>query len=194
MSCAGRGERSGGALDCYDTPAWAVNRFLESYSLPIFGAYCEPACGSGSIIRAAAEFDPRQWWACDIAPRMEGATTRDWIADRFDHPLAPHVSLCMTNPPYGVAQEFIEASFQQCPNADIVMLMRLGFLASEKRAKFFAKRGVPDLYILPNRPSFTEDGKTDASDYAWFVWPKRRPSQFAGTVKMLEPTPREERK
>lgn len=34
----------------------------------------------------------------------------------------------------------------------------------------------------------------ERGDYAWFVWPKRRPSQFAGTVKMLEPTPREERR
>jgi hypothetical protein len=24
--------------------------------------------------------------------------------------------------------------------------------------------------VLPRRPSFTADGKTDATDYAWFAW------------------------
>lgn len=181
-------------LDCYDTPAWAVRRLLESYDLPVHGRFIEPAYGGGAIVDVCLEWDPSvtKWTIFDIEPRGNGTTKRDWIADqpdRFDD-----ASLCISNPPYSIAQEFIEASFRQCPNADVVMLLRLGFLASEKRAKFFARYGVPDLYILPNRPSFTEDGKTDSSDYAWFVWPKRRASQFGGIVKMLEPTPREERK
>ena len=55
----------------------------------------------------------------------------------------------------------------------------------------------PDLYVLPNRPSFTKNGNTDSIEYAWFVWGhdryvsggQARPSVW----KLLDLTPKEER-
>lgn len=31
------------------------------------------------------------------------------------------------------------------------------------------QRHTPDVYVLPQRPSFTGKG-TDSTSYAWFVW------------------------
>jgi hypothetical protein len=74
----------------------------------------------------------------------------------------------LTNPPFSLAMEFVEHALNQAPEA--FMLLRLNFLASAKRKEFW-KRHEPDaLFVLSSRPSFTENGKTDATDYAWFYW------------------------
>ncbi len=52
----------------------------------------------------------------------------------------------------------------------VAALLRLGFLASATRKNLFATVGIPDVYVLAHRPSFTGNGKTDGADYAWCVW------------------------
>jgi hypothetical protein len=49
---------------------------------------------------------------------------------------------------------------------------------------------TPDVYVLPNRPSFT-GGSTDSIEYAWFVWRTR--AARSGTIRVLAETGREER-
>jgi len=53
------------------------------------------------------------------------------------------------------------------------MLLRLAFLESKKRKPFWDKHPVTQLYVLSERPSFTNKG-TDATAYAWFIWSKHR--------------------
>lgn len=72
----------------------------------------------------------------------------------------------LTNPPYKLGREFIEKSLAIAPV--VVMLLRLNFLGSQKRAGFHRAHPA-DIYVLPKRPSFTGKG-TDATEYAWFVW------------------------
>jgi len=50
------------------------------------------------------------------------------------------------------------------------MLLRLNFLASRKRHGWWNLHRPSALFVLSQRPSFTEDGQTDATDYAWFYW------------------------
>jgi hypothetical protein len=73
----------------------------------------------------------------------------------------------------------------------VVMLLRLNFLGSGKRAAFFA-REMPDIYVLPDRPSFTGRG-TDATEYGWFVWTPER-GRRAGKVEVLAETPPAQRR
>ena len=49
----------------------------------------------------------------------------------------------------------------------------------------------PDVYVLPNRPSFTGHG-TDSCEYAWFVFGASRPKP-RGLVRVLATTPKEQR-
>ena len=70
------------------------------------------------------------------------------------------------------------------------MLLRLNYLGSEKRAAFF-QEVPPDVYVLPNRPSFVRGGN-DSCEYAWFAWgPKRRRDE--GRFAVLGTTSWEER-
>lgn len=75
--------------------------------------------------------------------------------------------LVIGNPPYAKAQEFIEHALEI--GKTIAFLLRINYLASKKRAAFH-KKFPADLYVLPKRPSFTNDNRTDATEYAWFVW------------------------
>jgi hypothetical protein len=57
------------------------------------------------------------------------------------------------------------------PGGRVTFLLRLAFIASQKRAHLYEDgSGFRLLQVLPKRPSFTPDGKTDSSDYAWFTW------------------------
>ena len=48
----------------------------------------------------------------------------------------------------------------------------------------------PDVFVLPDRPSFTGEG-SDSADYAWFVWPS---TIRAARFQVLKATPLAERK
>lgn len=86
------------------------------------------------------------------------------------------------NPPYGIMEECVRAGLSLLkPNGAMVMLGRMEFLASQKRGFGIVggkKKGLglweefPPIrvYILSERPSFTGNNKTDASEYALYVW------------------------
>jgi hypothetical protein len=93
-------------------------------------------------------------------------------------------NVIITNPPYSVAMPMIEHSLEFGARF-VVMLLRLNFLASESRAPFM-RQYSPDVYVLPNRPSFSGHG-TDSIDYAWFVWHGRQPRQ-QGKILVLPTT------
>jgi hypothetical protein len=82
------------------------------------------------------------------------------------------VELVVMNPPFSLAQEFVERCHLHIDPkghvGTIAVLLRLAFLASAKRREFRAKHPF-DLYPLASRPSFTGGG-TDSADYAWYLF------------------------
>ena len=179
--------------EAYYTPPWPVRSLLKVWQPPVVngGIWVEPAVGSGNIVRAMNESYPGQdWWGCDINPTGYAARcehqqllveTHDFLTLKTDQTStaawlragtrATLASLVMTNPPFSLAGRFLARSRLLFPNAYIMLLLRLGFLASKERAELWPKYGEPDLYLLSNRPSFTEDGQTDRYDYAWYGFP-----------------------
>lgn len=93
--------------------------------------------------------------------------------------------------PTSLAEEFVRHSRELYPHADLVFLLRIAFLASDGRQALWRDLGTPDVYVLPNRPSFTGKG-TDSADYAWFVWPKDA-VRTDGGLWILKSTPVSER-
>jgi hypothetical protein len=186
--------------DFYETPTWCVRRLLDRVWLPRRGAtYLEPAAGHGAIIKAVDTYDasPVGWTAIEL--RHE---SKQYLAGLVDGPdlfmgidflrgdfVGCDWDVCITNPPYSLAMEFIQEAL---PLAYfVVMLLRLNFLGSLKRSSFFRSE-MPDVYVLPNRPSFT-GGPTDATEYAWFVWTPSR-GRSTGRIGILNDTPSEERR
>jgi hypothetical protein len=170
--------------DAYLTPQWCVRRLLEVWQ-PRAGVLMEPAVGTGAIVAAVGEsFGP--WLAYDIRPEVV-SIPRDFLEMTST---SPGVTAVITNPPYCLAEEFVRHSRKVCPCADLVFLLRIAFLASAGRLPLWRDLGTPDLYVLPNRPSFTGNG-TDSADYAWFRWTVEKRDH--GDVRVLAETPKSER-
>ena len=187
--------------DFYATPAWCVDRLLDRLWFPCDRGWLEPAAGHGAVNLAVDAWRARKglkrvgWKQYELQSEfndvlreqghqrcvgisfLDFAFTNKW----------PIYDVVITNPPYSLAQEFVERCLPLAYN--VVMLLRLGFLATEKRSQLMREH-PPAVYVLPNRPSFTGGG-TDASDYAWFVWGE---SGNAGRFEILSSTSSENRK
>lgn len=196
--------------DAYETPPWAVHRLLDTgiFDTEWDATWYEPACGSGAIIRAVNGWMARRagvepgvvvrpglWYAQDIRPAAVTAVA-DVVdvaeeGDFLTSPMEFEPEVIITNPPYSLAEEFVQQSLKLC-RGHVAMLLRLAWLSSEARAPFMRAQ-APDVYVLPNRPSFT-GGTTDSADYAWFVWPHTPyRKRERGIVQVLASTPREKR-
>lgn len=149
-----KGERK--AYDVYETPKWAVEALLKVIPIDYSLTYLEPCRASGRIYN---ELPIGSAWG-EIREGVDYLNTTYNPVDRV-----------ISNPPYSLAQEFATKALGE---ADVViMLLRLGFLESMKRWEWWQDNAPSSLLVLSQRPSFTEDGKTDGAGYAWFVWDKK---------------------
>lgn len=195
MSSTKRGSQRSEA-DNYATPSWCTTLALGSIpGLPPAGKWMDPCAGDGSIIRAAGLVYPGiEWSACEIRSeaeeRLAATGAKYTIGDFLSGTYKPDpVDVIFTNPPFRLAHEFVDKSLSLAKQ--VVMLLRLNFLGSESRAPFL-RQYAPDVYVLPNRPSFVS-GTTDSIEYAWFVWVSGRLAQ-SGQYRVLPSTPRSERR
>jgi hypothetical protein len=177
-------------VDYYPTPAWCVRRLLEAVDLP-GGRWLEPAVGDGAIVRAVnavrsnvvwTTIDVREGVAVDLvadftAPICRAAVDSIARPERWD--------VAITNPPFSQADAFVEEALRRA--RVVVMLLRLNWLASVHRATFM-RSNTPDVYVLPNRPSFDGVG-TDSAEYAWMIW-----GLGGGRLRILATTPPHERR
>lgn len=198
MSSTNRGSKRSEA-DFYETPAWCVEWLLKEWQ-PEYRCVgdvpriLEPCAGRGAIIRAYQDAGLRgvKWTANENdqeraeAVLRSGLTakhlcfTSDFLTWPRDFVPSTRFDYILTNPPFSLAEEFVRKSLGL---ADVViMLLRLNFLGSQKRAPFL-RSNMPDVYILSKRPSFTGKG-TDSTEYAWFVWDSRAPRR-SGHVMVL---------
>ena len=88
--------------------------------------------------------------------------------------------MVVTNPPFSRAAECVKHAVAQAQL--VLMLLRLDFLGSQGRAGMH-RLLRPAVYVLPHRPSFTLDGRTDKYNMAWFSWGDE---QTAGRYWVLE--------
>jgi len=204
MSSTNRGGKRSPS-DNYGTPFWCTHRLMDRLQLPKDGIWYEPCAGDGAIIHAMnTRKEYREWWANEIRkeerPRLSVSLPREGvltIGDILDSnlPLPPRneMTVVKTNPPYRIAWELLHKMLKEFPDAHIVLLLRVNFIASQNRYGFMSKY-MPDLYVLPNRPGFKGWGKTDSPEYGWFHWGPSPRSRTQGKVELLGLTSKEERK
>lgn len=173
--------------DYYATPAWVTDRLLKHIPLP-GGTWLEPSAGDGAIVRALLAHRQIQIHANEIDSQHQpllltsGAHTVT-IGDFFDMKSSSGTyDVCIGNPPFALAEEFVEHSVSM--SKEVVFLLRLGFLESKRRRSLFDKIGVPDVYVLPERPSFI-NGKTDSCAYGWFRWYVSATPRTSGELRIL---------
>lgn len=182
--------RGGQGLDDFPSPRWTVHRLLEAIILP-GDVWVEPCAGAGSIIRAVNEVrQDVRWIANEInssyLPALQSIANMQVVAseDARTLDIGNGPTVIITNPPFVHALEIL----QQClkvKSATSIFLERLNWCAGPRRELFRALS--PSTYVLPDRPSFTDNGKTDSIEYAWFVFDGR------GQFRVLNDTPKEVR-
>ncbi|MBI2393688.1 MAG: methyltransferase [Deltaproteobacteria bacterium] len=194
MSATGRRRATGpvhvrDAQDSYATPSAVTQALLEVIDLRAGARVLEPAVGDGKIVDELLAHGPLDVTAIELdASRLQHVAKKcralhaDFLALRSEAGLTDF-DFVITNPPYRLATEFIEhARAFVHPTGAIAMLLRLNFLGSRKRAEFL-REFYPDIYVITPRSSFTGGG-TDATEYAWFVWPGGG-SHFPGVCRPL---------
>ena len=177
MSATNRGSQRVES-DFYSTPEKVIHNFLNHYGT-ISGSILEPSAGSGSFSKVIRERQSFNYWLTSMELRpeerdnLEKYSNEVIIGDFLSHEFKYDEFDCIIgNPPYSLAIEFLEKCFSICSptNTTIIMLLRTAFLESKKRYNFWQKHPVNDLYVLSERPSFLNNGKSDATSYSFFVW------------------------
>jgi len=154
--------------DCYDTPAAAVLALLGCESLP--ARIWEPACGTGNIVgvlRGAG----RRVVATDLNDRgcPSSRAGVDFLQRR-----RITADAIVTNPPYALAERFVAAAIERAPL--VIMLLRLAFLESMRRAPLLDGGQLARIHVFANRlPMMHRAGwkgrrASSAIPFAWFVW------------------------
>lgn len=171
------GERP--ANDVYPTPEWAVDAILGQIQLPPyrFLRVLDPGAGSGVWGSLASDLlHGCQVSGCDIRdlPHPPGFQVfyapMDYLTESAA--LGSGFDLIVGNPPYSLAEPFIRKSLELlAPGGQVVFLLRLAFLEGQAMAAGLWTEYPPErVLVMPKRPSFSGNGKTDAIAYAAFYW------------------------
>lgn len=165
--------------DFYPTPlpvCEAAINLIPSYVYP--RTILDPGAGAGPWGVAA-----RQRWpyaditGCELradAEPPQGAYSAWFQADYLAYNGFASRDLIIGNPPYKFAEPFITKSLSLLnPGGYIIFLLRLAFLEGQARGAGLWHDSPPmHVAVCSARPSFTGNGKTDATAYAIFLWSK----------------------
>lgn len=172
--------------DYYATPFSATEALLnalnESGETLSSGTILEPSAGEGHIVKVLKDFYPyNEIVANDIAYRSSrlGIDVNGGI-DFLNYEPHRKFDTIITNPPFALAQEFIEKALE-LSNHYVIMFAKIQLLEGDKRRKMFDNSPLKYVYVfskrvnpLRNGEATDENGKPWASTmcFAWFVWEK----------------------
>lgn len=175
------------ALDYFPTPPFATRalcEWLEAQRGSLAGlTVWEPACGEMHMVAPL-----RQYFGDALASDVHRYGPDHELLDfPMLGALADPVDWVITNPPFRLAQAFVEAGLKVA-RVGVAMLLRVAFLEGEERHGSLFSR-LPPAFVLPfvERVAMFEGrlvqkGKPDpfnenrpaatATAYCWFVWLK----------------------
>lgn len=200
VSSTNRGSKRS-KFDLYETPGWTVKALFDSgIDLPS-GTWVEPGCGTGNIVIAYSDWEYQKrnggefrtpnvnWYPIELStPTARKFARRTGISPhvadflKLSPPYNPF-EVALGNPPFSLAQEFVLKALEFAKN--VVFLLRMAFLESDKRKPLFDVIGVPYTYFLAYpRPKFLKGMGGDSTAYAWMHWRKDR-IQRTGKFKVL---------
>lgn len=163
--------------DYYATPCNSTEALLNNVKFE--GKFLEPCIGGGHISEVIKKYYPNnEVIGYDLVDRgypntiVSDYLTNDFGEDKYDS--------IITNPPYSLAQEFLEKSMSIInKNGKIAMFLKIQFLEGVARKEMFNKYPPKYVYVFTKRQNplrngspVDENGKAWASTmcFAWFVW------------------------
>lgn len=164
--------------DFYATPRNAIEAILNEVKLD--GSILEPAAGQGHISKLLKEYYPySEIVSTDLIQREEkfGIPIQGGV-DFLTHEFNRKFDNVITNPPFNLAQEFIERALK-LSNDKVIMFAKIQLLEGNKRRELFDNTPLKYVYVfskrvnpLRNGEELDENGKPWSSTmcFAWFVW------------------------
>ena len=162
------------AEDYYATDPKALQDFLNEFTKDhsLSNIIWEPACGEGNLSDLLQD-KGYAVFSTDKIDRGYGAKVNfikgenwTWSGD------------IITNPPYKLAQDFIEQSLSLVgPKRYAIFLLRIQFLEGQKRKAFFKAHPPKYVYVHSKRIKIWKNNdqekyNSNALCFAWFVWEK----------------------
>jgi len=189
VSVAGRGAKRQ-PLDFYETPSAFCDAIVRVIPVRSPDAMVlDAGAGSGAWGAALKQVYPDVWLEgidIDERPVPSSGAYDEWHPNQ-DFLASTQESLgtydvILGNPPFSLAEEFVRhAHTLLAPGGVVAFLLRLNFLEGKQRGeKLWKELPLSVLHVFSSRPSFTGDGRTDASEYALFVWAKGHHGKFTG--------------
>lgn len=152
--------------DFYPTPRSATEALLRVEKFD--GEIWECACGDGSISKVLTEHGYTVK-SSDLVNRGFGEYPVDFL-------LMPRENVTdniVTNPPYGLAEEFVRTALE-ASRRKVAMLFKLAFLEGEKRKRMFETTPLARVHVFSKRIMMTRCGEEARGSgmiaFAWFVW------------------------
>lgn len=168
--------------DFYETPTWATEALLEAESF--HGGIWEPCSGHGAISKVLEQqYSPVISSDIMVGTDIYGGQGKDFLKEQLmPKGWASRIQNIVTNPPYRHAQEFVEHAIKLLPltteySGKAAFLLKLTFLESAKRKKFFETYPPKKVWVFSNRVTMYPHGQPEPKNggtiaYAWFVWEK----------------------
>ena len=167
MGASNHSEHERHKEDYYATDPVAIDYLLKFED---FENVLEPACGEGHLSKRLIELGVNVC-SSDLINRGYGEVVDFFNIDSWEGDL-------ITNPPYKIAQKFVEHSIEIIPEGrKVAMFLKLTFLEGQSRRKMFEKFPPKTVYVFSKRIKCARGGdfnsfSSSAVAYAWFVWEK----------------------
>lgn len=154
--------------DFYATDPKAVEWLLklETFNHNVW----EPACGQGHISKVLIQ-NGYEVKSTDLVDRGYGQGDVDFLGcnEVFDGDI-------ITNPPYSMAQEFVEHALSLVPDGHkVCMFLKVQFLEGKSRKRLFEENPPRRVWVSSSRIACIKNGTEVCSAiqaYAWYVWEK----------------------
>lgn len=156
-------------MDFYATDPKAIDLLLEREDFS--PSILEPACWMGHL----SERLEQHYYlthSSDIVDRWYGVVQDFFTRYEWDWDI-------ITNPPYSLAQEFIEHALKITkPWAKVAMFLKIQFLEGKRRKELFEKFPPKVVYVFSERVMCAKNGDFEwmkkswgsAVAYAWYIW------------------------
>jgi hypothetical protein len=161
------------SLDDFPTPPWATRALCERLGLSQrLGLSCwEPCANRGFMVRPLNEYFSSVI-ASDVKDYGFGYPVKDFL-DRID---VVGTDWIITNPPFVLAQAFVEKSLQ-LTRFGVAILARTAFLEGKGRYAELFSRTPPSLVLqfserVPMVAGRIDELASSATAYCWLVWQK----------------------
>lgn len=158
--------------DDFPTPPWATRALIEHVvgANELKGLTClEPACGAGHMAEVLKEYFSEV--RCADAYNYGYAPVRDFLAYPYE---ANAVDWVITNPPFRLAEEFVQRSLDVA-RLGVAVLVRTVFLESVGRYNRLFHETPPSKFAqfverVPMVKGRLDEKATTATGYAWLLW------------------------